>query len=145
MIAPERIVIPSDELRLHHSELYNPLEPPEPSALARRLEALSAESSPLSEESPTSASTTTSPERMDATLIEQSVSPLYSTSASSHQPGDEFVVVDSAVNVTDPVQSILSCNIKGLYQLWKLGRQDKSVENDKEVFMTIVQQALSQL
>lgn len=122
---PDRIIVPSDDLQTNHVELYNPLEPPAPESLARRLEALSAESPSNSPtlfefdgrpiDYPTQAEFAppfnTAPDSPGAV-------PALSISSSSASPpplqrsSDEFVVIDpatdpDAVNPSVPAESLI--------------------------------------
>ncbi|KAF4623943.1 hypothetical protein D9613_001821 [Agrocybe pediades] len=186
---PDRIIVPSDNLQTNHVELYNPLEPPEPSSLVRRLEALSAESpskSPTLFEFDGRPVTYPTPGELDSLSFNTAPDspgavPALSASSSTASPqplqrcSDEFVVVDPAAAATvscavdsslpsdslilshpsndshpqrhDPAQDILRENIKGFYQLWKLGRHDLSSNSttDKEIFLDNVRQALEEL
>lgn len=133
---PERIIVPPTGFQLNHADPYNPLEPPTPSALSRRLEALSREpeslSSPLLEESESDSDTTSAHLPV--------LSP--KTSDSLQLPGDEAVVHDSTANLIDPIHEILQNTVRNLYVLWKLGRRDQALDQDKELFMSTVQRAL---
>ncbi|KAF8973952.1 hypothetical protein BDZ97DRAFT_1912399 [Flammula alnicola] len=97
--APARIIVPSDDFQIYHGEPYNPLEPPEPSALARRLEALSASSGsrspPLFDDSPTTDtdSISASPQGIDGMTAS-------SSSGSCQLRTDELVPVDSVITST---------------------------------------------
>ncbi len=137
---PERIIVPPTNFQIHHVDLYNPLEPPTPAALSRRLEALSKEpeslSSPLVEESE-SDSDTTSAHLLDLNAPSPKIS-----SDFLQLPGDETIVHNSTSNPKDPVQEILQNTIRNLYMLWKSGRRDQAVDQDKELFMSTVQHAL---
>ncbi|KDR85019.1 hypothetical protein GALMADRAFT_233586 [Galerina marginata CBS 339.88] len=140
---PERIIVPSDDLQTNHAELYNPLEPPPPASLARRLEALAAESGtnspPLFDDYPTRDSNTASPQALEAMPALTSSS----STASPPQPLSDGFIVDQVSN--HATQDALRDNIKSLFQLWKLARPDKSINEDKEFFLNTVRQALEQL
>jgi len=146
---PGRIFVASDDFQAHHVEPYNPLEPPAPESLARRLAALqtSGTASPtLFDESPISDSNTASPHIPEIIPVPaDSSSSIYSP---SQPPVDGFVVVDEpdlSMNVEDANRDVLRDNVKSLYRLWKLGRQDVPAEQDKEIFLATVRQALEQL
>ncbi|KAH9486907.1 hypothetical protein JR316_0000973 [Psilocybe cubensis] len=145
-VLPERIIVASDEFQNNKVEVYNPLEPPAPASLARRLEALSAgsgaESPPLFDnDDPTSDSAIASPLDPVPALTSSS-----STASPKQSSSEEFVVLESNKNsIDDATQNILCDNIKGLYRLWKLNRPNTVVEDDKEVFLATVRQALQQL
>jgi hypothetical protein len=159
--APERIIVPSDDLQTNHGELYNPLAPPEPNALARRLEALtsaseldSVECPPLSDDSVTSNSTLMTPEPVTTTLDHVDSTPSSSdagqaahSSNGSPRQGDEFVVIDSTSSneSNDLADLALHDSIRGLYRLWKLGRQDKSLGHDRDAFLDSVRKAVDTL
>ncbi|CAA7266463.1 unnamed protein product [Cyclocybe aegerita] len=144
-----RIIVPSDDFRINHVEPYNPLEPPAPSSLARRLAELAnepgASSPPLFDDSTTTDSNTASPQLTEAVPANEERSPSFSP---QQQPAESFVVVDvqDPVDTTvDPSQDVLRENLKNLYRLWKLGRHDNSVEEDKDLFLTIAKQAVEEL
>ncbi|KAJ3508933.1 hypothetical protein NLJ89_g5488 [Agrocybe chaxingu] len=146
---PGRIIVPSDDFRINHIEPYNPLEPPAPSSLARRLAALANESGanspPLFDDSTTTDSNTASPQLTEVVPANEERSPSLSP---PQQPVESFVVVDvqDPADTTDDLsQDVLRENIKNLYRLWKLGRHDKSVEEDKDLFLAIAKQAVEQL
>ena len=136
---PERIILPPTDFQIHHVDLYNPLEPPTPAALSRRLEALSKEpeslSSPLVEESESDSDATS------AHLLDFAPSPRISSDF-LQPPLHETIVHNSTANSNDPVQDILQNTITNLYMLWKSGRRDQPVDRDKELFMSTVQHAL---
>ncbi|PPQ64376.1 hypothetical protein CVT26_002083 [Gymnopilus dilepis] len=141
-----RIIVPSDDLQTNHVELYNPLEPPPPESLARRLEELSSQNgtvSPLFEDDPQVDSNAAIPQPFE------NVPPLTSSpsTASPSQPSshlsDLHSQADAAPITTE--QHLLSNNIKSLYQLWALTRQDISAEQAKELFLARARQALEEL
>lgn len=148
-VLPERIIVASDEFQNNNAEVYNPLEPPAPASLARRLEALSTgsgiDSPPLFDNDRTSDSATTSSLDPVPALTSSS-----STASPKQSSFDEFIVVDQDTNISkdaidDATQDILRDNIKSLYRLWKLNRCNTTIEDDKEVFLATVRQALEQL
>lgn len=159
--SPERIIVPSDDLQTNHGELYNPLAPPEPNVLARRLEALtsgsdidSAECPPLSDDSVTSNSTLMTPEAGTTSLnpidsIHRSSDAIQTAESSNGSPrqADEFVVIDSTSSTTsnDLAEHALHDSIRGLYRLWKLGRPDNSIGQDRDAFLNSVRKALDTL
>ncbi|KAF8168072.1 hypothetical protein B0H34DRAFT_44193 [Crassisporium funariophilum] len=141
---PERIIVPSDDLQLHHVAPYNPLEPPSPEHLSRRLAALSSceiNSPPPLDDSSTSDSDTPSPHLTE-------VNPAHAPSFSSRSPyqlGEEYIVPGPASTVDDAAQDVLRDSIKTVFRLWKLGRQDKPPDQEKDFFLSTVRQALDQL
>ncbi|KAF9481403.1 hypothetical protein BDN70DRAFT_876371 [Pholiota conissans] len=150
----ERIIIPSDDLQMYREEPYNPLQPPEPSALASRLAALAmqsrsgAASPPLIDDSPTSdtdSNTASAPGVIETTTSAPAASS--QVSIQSQNNADEFCVVDSSptAELVDPTQEILQEHIKSLYRLWKLGRSDRLATQEKVVFLATVKRALEQL
>ena len=151
---PERIFVPSDDFQIHHVEPYNPLEPPAPDSLARRLAALSAlqtepgselrMSPPLFEDdSPTSDSNTASPHLAELLPPPEVPSPTYSPFVVAELPLES--APEDPRQLEHPSQELLRDNVKCLYRLWKFGRQDAATEQDKEVFLATVRQALEQL
>jgi hypothetical protein len=129
--------------------LYNPLQPPEPGALASRLAALAMESisgassPPLIDDSPTS---DTESNTVSAQGIETTSAP--ASSSVSNEPKnitDQSCVVDPVTDEQDGKQEILREHIKSLYRLWKLGRLDRPIDQDKELFLHTVKEALEQL
>ena len=132
---PERVIIPSSEFQVHRVEPYNPLEPPSPAALSRRLQALSNESTtPLLDE-PVS-NFEIPPYHAEIAVASPNVVEILSSTTSSRIPTDDH----------DPFQVIMQDTIKNLYKLWRLGKQDDhSAEQDKNVFILAVQHALEEL
>ncbi|KAF8872142.1 hypothetical protein CPB84DRAFT_1818105 [Gymnopilus junonius] len=130
-------IVPSDDLQTNHVELYNPLEPPPPASLARRLEALSSHDgtiSPLFEDDLKADSNATIPHPLEP--VPALTSSSSTTSPSSHdQPN---TITDNAA------QDVLKDNIKGLYRLWKLVNQDLPSEHAKEVFLKNTRRVLEE-
>jgi hypothetical protein len=128
---PERVIVPPTEFQLHHVEPYNPLQPPSPAAISRRLQALSSESptlaSPLIDEPDSDTETSSSHQ------AEVDAAPL--NLEHSQTPVDDH----------DPFQIAMQDTIKNLYKLWRLNRQDQSAVQDKDIFVVAVQHALEQL
>ena len=131
---PERIVVPSDDLQIHHVEPYNPLEPLSPDSLTRRLAALSsgfeANSPPFLDDSTITDSETSSSNIGDLSLTQTSSSPSIS------QP---------QCDSDDPAQIALRDGIRSLYQFWKLSRPDMPLDQGKTLFLSNIQQIIDQL
>lgn len=136
-------------MQLPRTELYNPLQPPEPGALASRLAALAmhprsgAASPPLIDDSPTSdtESNTASLQAADASLAPAASSEEFVSQRNS----SEFSVVEPALDIDDPADDALRDHVKSLYKLWTLGRPNKPAGQEKELFLSAVKQALGQL
>lgn len=145
---PERVIVPSEDLQIYHADPYNPLEPPSPEALSRRLAALSAAESgaaspPLFDDSPTTDSNTASPQLTEVAPTEDSSFP---SPGVSQEPVNEFLVVDPGDSVSlDNAEELLRDNIKALFRLWKSGRGETSTDRDKDIFLASVRQALEQV
>lgn len=143
---PERIIVPSDDLQFRHVELYNPLEPPSPDTLARRLAALSsssgANSPPFLDDSPTTNSETPSPN-----IREVSHTQIFSSSPSiSHQQSHQTVVdMHPQCDSNDQAQNALRDSIRSLYQFWKLSRPDMRSDQGRTLFLSTVYQVIDQL
>ncbi|KAF8807434.1 hypothetical protein BYT27DRAFT_7223258 [Phlegmacium glaucopus] len=139
---PERIIVPSDDLQLHHIEPYNPLEPLSPETLARRLAALSsrsgANSPPSLDDSPDSE--TPSPNLGEVSHNQTSSSP-----SISHQQLNEPVIMHPQSDSDDRAQSALRDSIRSLYHFWKLSRPGRPSDQDKTLFLSTVYQVIDQL
>jgi hypothetical protein len=137
---PERIFVPSDDLQVHHIELYNPLEPPSPEALTRRLAALTsgygAKSPPFLDGSPITDSETPSPD-----IGEVSHAQTFSPPSKSDKP----ITIHPQYDSDDPAQDTLRDSIRSLYQFWKLSRPDRPSDQDKTLFLSTVYQVIDQL
>lgn len=132
---PERIFVPSDDLQVHHIELYNPLEPPSPEVLTRRLAALTtgyvAKSPPFLDGSPITDSETPSPD-IAQTFLPPSKS-------------DKPIAIHPQYDSDDRAQDTLRDSIRSLYQFWKLSRSDRPSDQDKTLFLSTVYQVIDQL
>lgn len=126
----QRIFVPSTEFNpdIPQSEFYDPLSPPSPSNLSRRLAALPTrpDSPPLQEEDePSSASASAaspSPQSPHADLVE---------------PEEAIVALPAAVN-SKTADEALKGTIRGLYQLWRSG------ERSQQDFIELVKQAIEE-
>jgi hypothetical protein len=137
---PERIVVPSDDLQIHHVEPYNPLEPLSPDSLARRLAALS------------SGYEANSPPFLDDSTITDS-----ETSESSPNIGESLTQTSSSPSITQPItmhphydsddraQIALRDGIRSLYQFWKLSRPEMPLDQEKALFLSTLHQIIDQL
>lgn len=121
------------------SPIYNPLQPPSPEDLSRRLEKLSSrsDSPPLVDDITTSSSA--------SDVINPSPrAPVSGASISTHQ----FIVVDESEHIHPSnapfVDDILKQNIQGLYRLWKTIRPQAQQE-DRRTFLRIAREALANL
>jgi hypothetical protein len=136
---PERIVVPSDNLQIHHVDLYNPLEPPSPDSLARRLAALSsgfeANSPPFLDDSTITDSGTSSPNIGEVSLTQSSSSPSITQPVTMHPQHDS----------DDRAQVALRDGIGSLYQFWKLSRPDIPLDQEKTLFLSTLHQIIDQL
>ena len=135
---PERIVVPSDDLQIHHVEPYNPLEPLSPDSLASRLAALSsgyeASSPPFLDDSTITDSETSSPN------IE-----LNFTQTSSSTNITQPITILSQYDSDDRAQIALRDGIRSLYQFWKLSRPDMPLDQEKTLFLSTLHQIIDQL
>jgi len=136
---PERIVISSDDLQIHHVEPYNPLEPLSPDSLASRLAALS---SGYDANSP--------PFLDDSTITDSETSSLYigevnftqtSSSTSITQP----ITMHPQYDSVDRAQIALRDGIRSLYQFWKLSRPNMPIDQEKTLFLSTLHQIIDQL
>ena len=136
---PKRIVVPSDDLQIHHAEPYNPLEPLSSDSLARRLAALSsgfeANSPPFLDDSTITDSETSSPNTREVSLTQISSSPSIS------QP----ITMQPQYNLDDRAQIALRDGIRSMYQFWKLSRPDIPLDQEKTLFLSTLQQIVEQL
>jgi hypothetical protein len=127
----ERIIVPPPtEFQSHHVP-YNPLGPPSPGGLARRLQALSDTqlSSPFIDDEPDSGYGTLSPPRAaDANT---------DTVEWQKQADDDH---DYAA-----FRMVLQDTVKNLYKLWRMRGGDESAEQDRNLFVGAVQRALEDL
>ncbi|KAF8642411.1 hypothetical protein AX16_009676 [Volvariella volvacea WC 439] len=125
---------------LHTPEpVYNPLQPPSPDALARRLRKLEPrpESPPLVD---------------DATSLSASIAMTPSSSPPvSDLPTDspKIVVMDEEPSQSSteqpilPTDLLLQQSIQGIYNLWKASRPNQRHSNDQELFLSLARQAIS--
>ncbi|KIK06968.1 hypothetical protein K443DRAFT_673856 [Laccaria amethystina LaAM-08-1] len=118
-----RVIIAGTELQQNAAELYDPLNPPSPNSLSRRLALVSSrpDSPPLLDDSPSSNSDTPS------TGVEITPNP------SASKP---------VQTVTVELQEALRDSIKGIYGLWFAGQQGKNTDEARDLFLTLVRQAL---
>ncbi|KJA29211.1 hypothetical protein HYPSUDRAFT_95982, partial [Hypholoma sublateritium FD-334 SS-4] len=131
-----RIIVPSDDLQIPRAAPYNPLQPPEPDALASRLAALAmhprsgAASPPLVDVSPhsdTDSSTASAPTSEEGALGRPADAPTLVGNEHQNQPEDQDALRD---------------HVKSLYTLWRAGRPGVPAEQDKALFLATVQRAL---
>ena len=132
-------------------EPYNPLQPPSPDALSRRLARLAVRpDSPLEDENSSEDSDALpSPDgtRPEAELDQ---SPLGETPPPQDRlvslESQQFVVIDQPQASTREKNldsdDALQQSIQGLYRLWKLQQQSESPDADKETFLTLVRRAI---
>ena len=136
---PERIVVPSDDLQIHHVEPYNPLEPLSPDSLTRRLAALSSgyevNSPPFLDDSTITDSETSSPNIGEVSLTQTSSSPSITQAITTHPQYDS----------DDRAQIALRDGIRSLYQFWKLSRPDIPLDQEKTLFLSTLHQIIDQL
>ena len=136
---PERIVVPSDDLQIHHADPYNPLEPLSPDSLASRLAALSsgfeANSPPFLDASTITDSETSSPNIGEVSLTQTSSSPSITQPITMHPQYDS----------DDRAQIALRDGIGSLYQFWKLSRPDIPLDQEKTLFLSTLHQIIDQL
>ncbi|KAF9453788.1 hypothetical protein P691DRAFT_630850, partial [Macrolepiota fuliginosa MF-IS2] len=133
--ADQRIFVPSSELNpdLPRKEIYNPLAPPSPSSLSRKLAALPTrpDSPPLQEEDddPSSASasaTSQSPQSLHADFTQEPF-------VVSHSAADVAVDANAAGNAA--ADEALKSAIRGLFRLWRAGARSQ------QDFLALVHQA----
>lgn len=133
--AEGRIIVPSDDLQIPREAPYNPLQPPEPDALASRLAALAmhprsgAASPPLVDTSPQSDSESST------------ASPGADSAPQPHVEEPALVVPETQTEDQDALRD----HVKSLYMLWRAGRPSVPAEQDKALFLATVQSALGQL
>ncbi|KAF8898709.1 hypothetical protein BD779DRAFT_1485203 [Infundibulicybe gibba] len=115
----------------HPSEIYNPLEPPSPTTLCRRLELIPSRSAspPLLTDDSASGS---------GTYSATPSPPTQSADFSSVSGFDQ----ESAQTCAGENDDVVKNTIKGIYRLWQMGRT-KSLD-DQEVFSNIVREAISE-
>lgn len=123
-----RVIVACNELQQNAAELYNPLNPPSPNSLSHRLALVSSrpDSPPLLDESPSSDSDTPSRQAF-STGVEITPNP-------SPSKPLQTVTVES--------QEALRDSIKGIYGLWFAGQRLKNTDEARELFLTLVRQAL---
>ncbi|KAJ2927139.1 hypothetical protein H1R20_g9940, partial [Candolleomyces eurysporus] len=154
----ERIFIPSSSLRPDHDEddePYNPLQPPSPDALSRRLARLAVrpESPPFEDENSSEDSDALpSPDRthteaeLDQSPLRESAPPVPVQDRVASVESQQDMAVDQPQPNTQEERvdgdAALQQSIQGLYQLWKLQQQCKSQDADKESFLTLVRRAI---
>lgn len=149
----ERVFIPSSSLRPDNEdddEPYNPLQPPSPDALSRRLARLAVrpESPPFEDENSSEDSDALpSPDRtLPEAEIDQSPlreSPPAPDHVSSAEAQQEAVIDKPQRSTEEQADSdaALQQSIQGLYRLWRL--QQNSPQNaDKDSFLTLVRRAI---
>lgn len=142
-IATERIIVASDDLQIPRAAPYNPLQPPEPDALASRLAALAmhprsgAASPPLVDADADTDSSTASPSAASAPSSEEGAAP------QCH--ADEPTLADHENEIQPEDQDALRDHVKSLYTLWRAGRPGAPAEQHKALFLATVQRALGQL
>lgn len=119
-----RVIVACNELQQNAAELYNPLNPPSPNSLSRRLTLVSSRPDPpqLLDDSPPSDSDTPSP----------------------HAPSTEVEITPNPQTVTAELQEALRDSIKGIYGLWFAGQQGKNTDEARGLFLTLVRQALDE-
>lgn len=134
--ADQRVFITSSEFNPDpsQSEIYNPLVPPSPSSLSRRLAALPTrpDSPPLQEDDPPSTSVSEaspSPQSPQSNIPEETFTMLSSAAGPTAD-------ADSAGNIT--ANEALKSTIRGLYHLW-----DPSTTS-KESFLALVREAIEE-
>jgi hypothetical protein len=138
-LIPERIVLTSDDLQIHHVEPYNPLEPLSPDSLARRLGALSSgyevNSPPFLDDSTITDSETSSPNFGEVVFTQTS------SSTSITQP----ITMHPQYDSDDRAQIALRDGIRSLYQFWKLSKPDTPIDQEKTLFLSTLHQIIDQL
>jgi hypothetical protein len=129
----ERVIVSPTEFQVHHVKPYDSLEPPSPAEISRRLKALSSE---------------------PATLLPPRTDEPHSDSETlfpHHAEIDAFPnIVDKSIlqipsDNRDAFRMVLQDTIGNLYKLWRMNRQDKSAERDKDIFINAIQHALEEL
>ena len=139
---PERLFVPSDDLQIHHVEPYNPLEPPSPDALTRRLAALTsgygAKSPLLLDGSPITDSGTSSSDIGE-------VSHPQSSSPCVMQQRSDKPIIHPQRDSDDRAQDALRDSVRSLYQFWKLSSPDRLSDEAKKLFLSTVYQVVDQL
>ncbi len=132
----QSVFVTSSELNpdLCRSEIYNPLVPPSPSSLSRRLAALPTrpDSPPLQEADLPSTSVSEaspSPQSPQTNIPEESLAMLSSATVPT-------IDADSAKNIT--ADEALKSTIRGLHSLWRSGARSK------EDFLAIVREAIEE-
>ncbi|KAJ3576665.1 hypothetical protein NP233_g287 [Leucocoprinus birnbaumii] len=139
----QRVFVPSTELNpdLLHGELYNPLAPPSPSSLSRRLASLPTrpDSPPLHEEddasSASASATSPSPQSPHPDLDEGGEPSIVLPPAANDTAQERTQTAD--VNYK-PADEALKGTIRGLYQLWRSG------ERSQQDFMALVKQSIEE-
>lgn len=128
----QRIFVPSSELNpdLPHFDLYNPLAPPSPSSLSRRLASLPTRpDSPLQDED-------------DPSSVSASVtSPFYHADLTgAEEPSTVLLrpVIQSGEAISMLADEALKNTIRGLYQLWRTGKKSR------QDFLTLVERAIEE-
>jgi len=129
----QRIFVPSSKLNpdLPQLDLYNPLAPPSPSSLLRRLASLPTrpDSPPLQDEDdPSSDSAFVTSPSHHADLI------------GAEEPSTVLLrpVVQSAEAISMSADEALKNTIRGLYQLWRTGKKSR------QDFLTLVERAIEE-
>lgn len=152
----ERIVLAYPGL--HPSSAYNPLAPPSPHTLARRLADISPrpESPPLvdlddSDSASGSASPTPSPPSRFAALPPAAESVPLPPSVAATSPviaADVPLPIEEAVEpkITEPCDPLLKDAIRSVFRLWQAGKQASSLTlaEDGETFLEIVRQVVAE-
>ncbi|KAF6765938.1 hypothetical protein DFP72DRAFT_1872 [Ephemerocybe angulata] len=157
----ERIFVPSTTLvpDAGDTELYNPLEPPSPDALSRRLatlQAVRAASPPEEEEEDCSSVEDPSegPEPAESALgLEetQGQRPLSGSTVGSHRDEDVLLsevkpsseTSSSDIEIESAADAAVKQSIQGLYALWKLDLQRQALAPSEEAFLALVRGAIA--
>jgi len=122
----EKTIVSPTELQLQQ---YNSLGPPSPGGISRRLQALLPE-----------------PDTLSSPLIDEPDSG--SETLPHHAEADASITLEMQIPADDrdvAFRSVLQDAIKNVYRLWRMSRQDKAVEQDKDVFVNAVHHALEEL
>jgi hypothetical protein len=129
------------------STVYNPLDPPSPNTLARRLEDLSPRlpSPPLLDDYSESASGSNSFPPSTVTLSTQLIT-VESGSSPPRPPLANSSVPPRVKDGSVESRAALKDTIRGVYYLWKSGRRlcARTEGEDEEEFMSIVRQAMAE-
>ena len=118
-----RVIVACNSLQQNAAELYNPLNPPSPNSLSRRLALVS--------------SRPDSPQLLDD-------APLSSDTPSRQAPSTGVEITPNPQTVTPELQEALRDSIKGIYGLWFAGQQGKNTGEARDLFLTLVRQTLDE-